>query len=360
MTVVFCRWLDAGRVAAAMAAVAVGLAAAPGPVAVVSAAAPTNPKHFFWAKGQPNPSGIVTSQANDLIWHGGSAGPGAIGVETSPAVYLIYWGPQWVTGFTSTDANGAVYPSSSLQTYTNSFFGNVGGSPWAGVLTQYCKNIPVDATSCAHVPGARFVKNPTGQLKGVWTDPTPVPDDIITLGLAENLVDDPIAAEARRAEAHFGYNAQATYIVLTPPTTIGTGQPVYCGYHTQTSSVDGLGNPVVMQYSFIPYLNLNWPGLGSGGCGMNWVNKTSDAFGNGVWDGYSIVTGHEYAEAVTDPDNFATVQDGWNDAQGSENGDKCAWYHTQNITLGANQFAVQPTWSNEAFDAGKDGCQVSR
>jgi serine protease len=341
--------------AAVLAVVCFGLTAM-----TASAAAPTNPKHFFWAKGQPSPTGTVSSQANDLIYHGGNAGPGAIGVETKPAVYLIYWGPQWVTGFTSTDANGVAYPSSSLQNYTNSFFANVGGSPWAGVLTQYCKGVPVDSTSCAGVKGAQFVKNPTGQLKGVWTDPTPVPDDIITLGLAENLVDDPIAFEAQRAAAHFGYDAQATYIVLTPPTTIGTGQPVYCGYHTQTSSVDGYGNPLVLQYAFIPYLNLNWPGIGSGGCGMNFVNTTSDAFGNGVWDGYSIVTGHEYAEAVTDPDNFATVQDGWNDATGSENGDKCAWYHTQNITLAGNQFAVQPTWSNEAFDAGKDGCQVSR
>jgi hypothetical protein len=325
-----------------------------------SAAAPTNPKHFFWANGQPSPTGTVNSQANDLIYHGGNAGPGAIGVETTPAVYLIYWGPQWVSGFTTTDANGAVYPSSTLQSYTNSFFRNVGGSPWAGVTTQYCKSVPVDTTSCAGVTGAQFVKNPTGQLKGVWTDPTPVPSDIITLGLAENLVDDPIAFEAQRAAAHFGYNAQATYMILTPPTTIGTGQPVYCGYHTQTSSVDGYGNPLVLQYSFIPYLDLNWPGLGSGGCGMNFVNTKSDAFGNGVFDGYSIVTGHEYAEAITDPDNFASNQDGWNDIQGSENGDKCAWYHTQNITLAGHQFAVQPTWSNEAFDAGKDGCQVSR
>ena len=62
---------------------------------------------------------------------------------------------------------------------------------------------------------------------------------------------------------------------------------------------------------------MNWPAIGTGGCGMHNVNATSDSFGNGVFDGYSIVTGHEYAEAVTDPDNFASFQDGWNDAQGS-------------------------------------------
>src|SRR5256714_11042581 len=64
-----------------------------------------------------------------------------------------------------------------------------------------------------------------------------------------------IAMEAMRASAHFSYDPNATYIVMTPPRTIGTGRPVYCGYHTQTTSVDGLGNPYRIQYSFIPYLN---------------------------------------------------------------------------------------------------------
>jgi len=184
--------------------------------------------------------------------------------------------------------------------------------------------------------------------------------DIIALGLSENLIDDPIAVEAQRAAAHFNYDPQATYIVMTPPSTIATGQPVYCGYHTQTTSLDGLGNPFRLQYSFIPFLNMDWPGLGTGGCGMNTVNTTSNAFGNGVFDGYSIVTGHEYSEAVTDPDNILSDQDGWNDAQGSENGDKCAWTDTQNIPLGTHQFAVQPLWSNEAYDATGNGCAVSR
>ena len=187
-----------------------------------------------------------------------------------------------------------------------------------------------------------------------------MPSDIVAYGLAENLVDDPIAMEAQRASAHFNYDPNATYVILTPPQTIATGQPVYCGYHTQTTSLDGIGNPYRLQYAFIPFLNHDWPGLGNKGCGMHDVNTKSDAFGNGIFDGYSIVTGHEYSEAVTDPDNFTSIQDGWNDDQTSENADKCAWYHTQNITLGGHQYAVQPTWSNEAFDAGQDGCAVSR
>jgi serine protease len=343
--------------AAALALVALAAALACVGGSSAASAGLTNPKHFFWAGQTPSPDALT----NDIIYHGGNAGPDAIGVETKPAVYLIYWGTEWANGFTTTDSvTGKAYSSKTLQNYVNAFFTNVGGSPWAGVQTQYCRNVPAGTTSCAGIAGADYVTNPKRQLKGVWTDPTPVPSDIVTLGLAENLVDDPIAMEAMRASAHFNYDPQATYIVLTPPRTIGTGQPVYCGYHTQTTSIDGLGNPYRLQYSFIPFLNMDWPGIGTEGCGQHNVNATSNAFGNGVFDGYSIVTGHEYSEAVTDPDNFFAVQDGWNDDQTSENADKCAWHNDQNITLGGRQFAVQPTWSNEAFDAGQDGCAVSR
>jgi len=146
---------------------------------------------------------------------------------------------------------------------------------------------------------------------------------------------------------------------MTPPRPIATGQPVYCGYHTQTTSINGLGNPYRIEYSFIPWQNTDWPALGQS-CGLHNVNATSNSFGNGIFDSWSIVVGHEYSEAVTDPDNFVAQQDGWNDAQGSENGDKCAWTNTQNITLGAHQYAVQPMWSNEAFDATGNGCVVAR
>ena len=45
-----------------------------------------NAKHFFWAPGQ-SPQGTVDSVANNIIYHGGNAGPGAIGIQKKPAVY---------------------------------------------------------------------------------------------------------------------------------------------------------------------------------------------------------------------------------------------------------------------------------
>src|SRR5439155_9792077 len=178
--------------------------------------------------------------------------------------------------------------------------------------------------------GSYPLTNPKNQLKGVWTDPTPVPDDIIASGLSQNLVDDPIAMEAIRASAHFKYNPNAPYVIMVAPRPIATGQPAYCGYHTQTTSIDGIGNPYRIEYAFIPWQNTDWPVLGQG-CGMHNVNAKSNSFGNGIFDSWSIVVGHEYSEAVTDPDNFFSVQDGWNDDSTSENADKCAWIETQNI-----------------------------
>ena len=144
---------------------------------------PTNPKHFFWAPGQPNtPS--PSSLANDLIYHGGNTGAGAIGVETVPTTYLIFWGPDWANGFTTTDANGSAYTSQQLQTYVTSFLTNLAGTSWAAIQDEYCNNVPAGTTSCAAVGGGNYVTDPRKQLKGVWTDPTPVPSDIVTSGLA--------------------------------------------------------------------------------------------------------------------------------------------------------------------------------
>jgi hypothetical protein len=269
-------------------------------------------------------------------------------VETVPAVYIVYWGPEWQQGF-SFKQGAFTYTNNTVKNYVQAFFGNVGGSAWAGVQTQYCQNID-PGFSCAGQPFAQFVTNPKHQLKGTWSDPSAVPAEIVTTGLAENQTNDPLEAEALAAAAHFGYNVNATYFILTPPGHGATAYgSVYCAYHSETGHTTGHG----VRYAFIPYV----PEQG-GGCGQNSVNA-NDSFGNGYLDGYSIVAGHEYAEAVTDPDNQMGTQDGWNDVQTSENGDKCAWTGLQNISLAGQPFAVQPMWSNEA-NGGQGACAVTR
>ena len=100
---------------------------------------------------------------------------------------------------------------------------------------------------------------------------------------------------------------------------------------------------------------------GRRGCGMHNVNATSDCVRQRHLrrlDASSPATSTPRPSPT--PTTSRRWQDGWLDAQGSENGDKCAWLDTQNITLGGHAFAVQPMWSNEAFDATGNGCVVSR
>ena len=171
---------------------------------------------------------------SNLFSHGGL-------IEPTAKVFIVYWGPEWQAGFTATHGS-FTYTSAAVQNYVNTFFTNVGGSPWAGVQTQYCQGIMAPAFSCTGQAGAAFITNPMGQLKGTWTDPSAVPADIVATGLASNLTTDPLEAEAIKASQHFGYDQNATYFILTPPghsaTAYGT---VYCAYHSETGHSTSAG-----------------------------------------------------------------------------------------------------------------------
>ena len=311
-------------------------------------------KSIFWPRagapagipiaGLPGVAAPNPNDYNDLLFHGGV-------IEHSPSVYLIFWGTEWKQGFKTNDGNPKhTYTSAQAMSYITKFFANIGGSKWNGTQTQYCDSIPILSTSCDGNKGARFITNPTNQLKGVWVDPSPITDPIITSGLAENLTNDPIATEAVKGSKRFGFHPDATYFVLTPPGHTATAYgSVYCAYHSEVTNLNGHG----IRYAFIPYVMEQ-----GAGCAQYGVNKTQDAFGHGLFDPYSIVAGHEYAEAETDPDSWP-FQDGWNDYQTSENGDKCAYFHLQNIRIGAYYFAIQPLWSNEG-NGGTGGCAVAR
>jgi len=136
---------------------------------------------------------------------------------------------------------------------------------------------------------------------------------------------DQIATEAKRAASHFGLSPDVNVqlVVVSPHNTHPDGFPDtgFCAWHAITDN----GFPFTNQ----PYV------LDAGeGCGAGSVQDPLD--------GFSIVGGHEFLEAVTDPD----AGGGWFDAQGEENGDKCAWMNLHTIDLGTGSFAVQPTWSN--------------
>jgi len=263
-----------------------------------------------------------------LFSHGGA-------IETLPRVFISYWGPQWAGSGFSTGG----YTSAQAQTYVQSFFGSVGGSSWANSTTQYCQGVASGTTSCPS--SAAHPTNPAGELAGTWND---------TGALPSNISQADVANAALRAVAHFGYTANANYMVFTPTGHSSNGfKTTWCAYHSSTSSSSGS-----VSFSYMPYQ----PDAGAS-CGMNFVNPSNNAFGNGYFDGFSIVGGHEYGETITDP----FPNSGWLDGSGAENGDKCAWISSgqgasANIALGGKNYAVQSLWSN-AFNSATGGCVLS-
>lgn len=235
-------------------------------------------------------------------------------IQHTPAVYIVFWG--W---------HGA--DPAGEAPYLQNFFNGVGGTGWANIQTQY--------------NGSNgYVANPTGQLKGVWWDDSSTP--------ANPTPDASLGDEAVRAAAHFGYNPDADYFIATPRGSGTTGFAgkggSYCAYHDSR-----VNNGQTIAWTNFPYI----PDAGAS-CGQNFVNA------NGPLDGVSMVGGHEYAEAVTDP----VVGTGWTDLTGNETGDKCAWIAAgpgtaANINLSTGTFPVQSLYSNAANLGTVGGCVLS-
>jgi len=258
---------------------------------------------------------------NNLSSHGGP-------IQVTPKVYITWWGPEWSgSGFTT---NG--YSSGLAQTYNTNFFSNIGGSSWNNVVKQYCMNVPSGTQNCGGVAGAVNITNPGGQFAGAHNDTTAVPSSPTQTDIFN---------AAKRAATYFGYDPEGTYLVYTPhgKSMNGFGTQ-WCAWHSSGSTSSG-----TLAYGYIPYM----PDAGAS-CGANFINATN-SYGNGIFDGFSVVAGHEYSEAETDP----FPNSGWLDRNGAENADKCAWSSSSgNIILGGHSYAVQPTWSNAS-----SGCAMS-
>jgi hypothetical protein len=231
---------------------------------------------------------VAPAAQSQLSYHGGF-------IQDHVQVYLVFWGKQWTS-----DGNG-------VQSYVTNFFKGLGTSAdhWSTVTSQYTGKggHPTFGTSV---------------LKGTWVD--------TAANAPGNASSGAIGTEAKRGLAHFGVAAShnVSVIVLSPHGTHPNGFPNagWCAWHSSSSGV--------------PFTNMPYVLDAGTSCGANSVRSRLD--------GFSIVAGHEYSEAVTDP----FPASGWVDASGAENADKCAWQHLHTISLGGTAFAVQPTWSNSA------------
>jgi len=230
-----------------------------------------------------------------LTYHGGP-------VLKKPIVYVVYW------GFNVSGAD-----PSGEQTYLTNFLTGLGGTPWSNTNHQYYQI----------VNGlTQHIANEVGQLAGTWVDSTNA--------VPTSPTDAQIRAEAAALEAHVGFNKYASYVVATPhghnSSGFGTG---FCAYHGATNA-----SGHTISYTNLPYMT-----DAGHSCGENAVNPGAA----GVLDGVSIVEGHEYSESETDPQLNAW----WDNANGEEIGDLCAWRGLGNITESTGTFAMQPLWSDK-------------
>jgi hypothetical protein len=245
-----------------------------------------------------------------LIYNGGS-------VQHSPHVYLLLWGPAWSTS-----------PGEEASaSYLESFYSGLGAQPddnWSTTTSQYGD-------------GSGFPAFTGSVYEGAFQDTSTPPSGVDQSGLA---------AEADAFATSQGVTdlGDAQIVVATQSGTCpqgfyapgcagGTGN--YCAWHSSSNE---------------PYTNLPYILDAGAGCGEDFVN------GNGTYDGFSIVGGHEYAETITDP----YPDSGWfdyNDSiSGGEIGDKCAWRGESwggndpagDVTLSTGSFAMQSLWSNAA------------
>ena len=271
-------------------------------------------------------------------------------VMTAPKIYLVWWGRQWADGF-DTIGEGPQFDSAGIQQYNRLFYAGIGGTHWQQIPGQYCEGtVPFSDECVAAPPAISMVGTQPNQLAGDWTDPVDVPG---------RFDDSAVQAEAIRADAHFGHPAGALYVLFSPSHHSATGfggENGFCAYHGEVAPSSPVGAAII--YAYMPYL----PDVG---CGAGFVNRgDQDDFGHGIFDGFSIAGGHEYAEAITDPyvsqePVGATVAGettgalGWYDLLGAgEIGDMCAWIPpgsdggAANIYLSTGYFAVQSLWSN--------------
>jgi hypothetical protein len=248
-----------------------------------------------------------------LINHGGPT-------MTTNKTYTIFWKPAGYTMATGYD------------TTINQYFQDVAHDSGMGT------NVYASDTQYS---GIQY----SSTYGGTFTDTNPFPASGCPLynGLPVCLTDDQLQTEVNNVIASQGWTKNGTnmFFMFTAK-NVGScfdssgstcAFTYYCAYHGSTNSGAAI-------YANMPYVG------GVGGCDQgeypNGASNQADPTLN--------VTSHEHNEAITDPQLNA-----WYDAQGNENGDKCAWNFgavqgpaggEYNQTINGHHYFLQQEWSN--------------
>jgi hypothetical protein len=248
-------------------------------------------------------------------------------VQHNPHVYLLLWGPNW-----STDTG-----QEASASYLEHFYGGLGVLPqdnWSTITSQYA-----DTTGHPVFNGSVFA--------GAFQDPSIPPTGATQAQIAAEA--DGFATQHALADLTDTQIVVATQSGTCPAGFAGSACPAggtYCAWHSSSNE---------------PYVNLPYLLDAGTACGENFINAGTA----GTDDGFSLVGGAEYADAITDPYPATGLAPGttpnpaWVDksdtVSGGEIAEKCAfdgsWAATAphgDVTLSTGTFAMQSLWSNAA------------
>jgi len=289
---------------------------------------PAAPAAAAGAAGAIGEQGENSSQG-PLLYHGGP-------VMRNPTTYVVIWNPP-----------GSTF-SATYQQLIEQFFTDVGGTPYMNINSQWGDSTGAPVPNTTHFGGTwvdtanayphagtvadpvvgqdirdevdrAIAANPTWQAPGLST--------MYFVYLGQNIIEC-----FQGSGSTFGCFAGTDAGGNSPPAPSGNpntvaGAGTYCAYHSS------FGAKV---YATMPYASL-------GSC-----YGSPSQFPNGVdQDIVLSPTSHEMVEAFSDPN-----LDAWYDANGSENGDKCAYVYGQvepdgtNFVLSGHRYQLQEEWSN--------------
>ncbi len=255
---------------------------------------------IHWARGfepnariaQENRAGTGRSRSSgpNMIYHGGKIMPTA-------TTQTIFWGTSW-----------ANYSGDKI-TGMDSWYLGFNGSRYAATSDEYTGT--------------------NGQVTSTTSHLGHLVDTSASTGGGNTSA---ILAEVCKMVTSPDKSGNGYYAVYTDTPRGSAG---YCAYHSAGSCN---GTPVQFAYFF----KLD----GDSGCDPG---DTSGLHSQGL-AAIANVSGHELSEARSDPASPAA----WYDAQGNENGDKCAWtFNVPHVTFSnGTEWKIQGEWSNAAYTNG--------
>ncbi len=221
-------------------------------------------------------------------------------VTVAPKFYLIFWDYK--------KYGDADHLQTLLETYTKS----MGGSGHNNIETQYYEKSHGKKT---------YITNPSDQYGGSWDDESPIP---------KSPSETQVADEALKGVAHFGFDPNGVYVVLTAHQHSEAGFGTHwCSYHSDAS----------YNSTLIPYANLPYMTDAGKACEGDIIKPPSDE--KAADEGMTIFAGHEYGESITDPYPFT----GWWGVDG-EIGDVCVGHNIANDPFGSKSYTMQPMVSD--------------